>query len=188
MTYIAVADILIHRESAACAVFRCARGYRKHMNDQASRSSSDLLTWTACFCNNVRRADRALTRYYDSVLAAAGVRGTQLVALLTLADHGPLSMVRLGEELSIDHTTLSRNLRPLAAHGWIRVRTGKDRRTRTVALTAAGGRAARAAVPLWVTAQSRLIERFGDAESRSLLAQLSNLQKTVRALTESAEN
>ena len=158
------------------------------MNDQASQSSSDLLTRTACFCNSVRRADRALRRYYDGVLAPAGVRGTQLIALLTLDEHGPLSIVRLGEELSIDHTTLSRNLRPLAARGWIRVRTGKDRRTRAVALTAAGGRVARAAVPLWRLAQSRLIERFGDAESRNLLAQLAKLRRTVNALSENAEN
>ena len=158
------------------------------MTDLASRSSCDLLTRTACICNNIRRADRALTRYYDSVLAPAGVRGTQLIALLALDEHGPLSMVRLGEELSIDRTTLSRNLHPLAARGWIRVRTGRDRRTRAVALTAAGGRVARAAVPLWGLAQSRVIERFGDAESRNLLAQLAKLRKTVNALSENAKN
>ena len=101
-----------------------------------------------CVCGRLRRAARALTQLYDDLMAPAGLRVTQFSLLRTLAARGPQRMSALAAAALLDRTALSRTLEPLAGQGLVRIATGRDARTREVALTRAG---AQAGDDLWVS-------------------------------------
>jgi DNA-binding MarR family transcriptional regulator len=74
---------------------------------------------------------------------------------------GPTAINQLADRLVMDRTTLTRNLRLLTGHGWVRINSGEDRRTRIVALTAAGEGALMRALPLWKQAQAHMVGGMG---------------------------
>jgi DNA-binding MarR family transcriptional regulator len=82
-----------------------------------------------------------------------GLRNTQFTLLATLAQTGPLAMTRLAAFLSLERTTLTRNLKPLLRDGLVESRAEKDGRVRKIAITARGEAKARTAFPLWKKAQ-----------------------------------
>ena len=77
-------------------------------------------------------------------------------------------MTELAELMAMDRTTLTRNLRPLEKEALAAVTPGADRRTRSVALTAAGRSRLEQALPAWRQAQAYMAEQLGAAQWRSL--------------------
>src|SRR5262249_6316786 len=136
-----------------------------------------------CACFNLRKAARAVTQLYDAALAPSGVRATQFSVLvaLALADGAPLS--RVADALVMDRTTLTRNLRPLARRGWVRIEPGEDRRERNLSLTRSGRAALERALPLWQQVQARLHERRGDPRGDGRGPALPGLGATAREET-----
>ena len=126
----------------------------------------------ACTCAALRQAARAVTQLYDGALRPAGLKATQFTLLATLAQTGGLPLTRLAAALVMDRTTLTRNLKPLLAKGLVRVDHGEDQRVRRIALTEAGKGALERAIPLWRTAQSRLVDALGPARWSGVLADL----------------
>lgn len=133
-----------------------------------------------CTCFNLRKAARAVTQYYDAALQPSGIKATQFSVLSVAKRLGPVLVGRLAEELVMDRTTLTRNLRPLERHGLIRLEPGHDRRSRMVVLTPAGRAALRAARPPWRRAQDRMVEDLGRREWAELLRNLSDTVSAVR--------
>jgi DNA-binding MarR family transcriptional regulator len=70
----------------------------------------------------------------------------------------------------VERTTLTRNLRPLLARGWVTETATGDRRVRLLAITKRGVAAARAALPHWREAQKTLARRLGPGAIRALAA------------------
>ncbi len=66
-----------------------------------------------CACANLRRADRAVSQFYDAALRPSGLRITQFTLLQALTLASGISQKQLGELLQIDSTTLTRTLAPL---------------------------------------------------------------------------
>ena len=93
---------------------------------------------TPCLCNALRQASRAVSRLYDEELRGVGLRTTQYSLLHILARAGQVRQGDLGGLTRLEETTLTRNLRPLVAAGWVSVRSGDDRREKLVTITAAG--------------------------------------------------
>src|ERR1700689_5657571 len=114
-----------------------------------------------CACANLRRADRVVTRYYDSVLRPSGLHATQFTLLQALNDASEISQKQLAELLEIDSTTLTRTLAPLRRKGWLRSEAGADRRELRLSLTAAGKREYKRALPYWQSAQNGLEQALG---------------------------
>jgi DNA-binding MarR family transcriptional regulator len=108
----------------------------------------------ACHCYALRRAARLVTQHYDRLMRPSGLRTTQFTLLVTLAEAGPMPMTRLAGRLGLERTSLTRNLKPLDAKGWVVVAADADRRVHTVAITASGRAKARAALPHWRKAQA----------------------------------
>ena len=111
---------------------------------------------TPCFCNALRQASRAVSRLYDEELRGVGLRTTQLSLLLQLARAGQVRQGDLGGLAHLEETTLTRNLRPLVAAGWVSVRSGDDRREKLVRITEAGTAKLAEARPAWERAQARM--------------------------------
>jgi DNA-binding MarR family transcriptional regulator len=130
---------------------------------------------TACVCNNLRRASRAATNYYDGLFAQTGdlhLRVSQCTILVVLYLTGPQTINALAEKLALDRTTLTRNLKPLAQDGLLTIASGNDQRTRVVMLTAQGEEALLRVLPLWEEAQAHMIAGMGHEQVAALLAQL----------------
>lgn len=119
----------------------------------------------ACLGSALRRANRAVAQYYETAFRGSGMRATQFTILVTLTQTGALTMSQLAERLGLERTTLTRNLRPLESHGWVRAASDEaDLRRRRVELTAAGRAAAARALPAWRRAQAGVgpvLARFG---------------------------
>lgn len=114
-----------------------------------------------CTCARLRKLSRRVTREYDVHLARAGVKTTQY-SLLTNAARSPRTLTDLAAEMGMDRTTLTRNLHPLIAKGWVRLAVGDDPRSRIVELTPAGQATRKAAAAQWKKAQDKLQAALGE--------------------------
>ena len=115
-----------------------------------------------CTCARLRKLTRRLTRIYDAHLAAQAIKVTQY-SLLANAARRERTVTEFAAELEMDRSTLSRNLAPLAARGWVSISIGADPRSRSISVTAAGRRKLKAALPLWRKAQCEVEAILGAA-------------------------
>ena len=129
-----------------------------------------------CHCLNIRRASRAVTQFYDKVLAPSGLKVTQYSLLRNLELVESVSMSVLAKTMRIDRTTLNRNMKPLIKACLITVNSGADSRSRQVMLTKVGKDALLNALVLWDEAQVALEEYLGKAELDSFEKSLSKLE------------
>jgi len=82
----------------------------------------------------------------------------------------------LAKVYMLDRTALSRALDPLVAHGYVRVVSGRDARTREVTLTRAGAAALDQAAAEWKRAQAAVARRIGRDRLDTLIATLADLE------------
>ncbi|HWZ58170.1 MAG TPA: MarR family winged helix-turn-helix transcriptional regulator, partial [Gemmatimonadaceae bacterium] len=92
-----------------------------------------------CSCTALRQAARHVTQFYDAALKPAGVGLNQYSILVRLNQVGPVAIQALARHLVMDRSTLGHLLRPLMRRRLITLRVDpRDRRSRTLALSAAG--------------------------------------------------
>lgn len=115
----------------------------------------------ACHCINLRRANEAVTRYYDRHLAPCGLTVSQYSLLRNLARCEPASVSELAARVALDRTTLTRSLRPLAAAGYIEDSSPAGTRNRQLRLTPFGKKRLAKGVPLWERAQQGVEQALG---------------------------
>ena len=133
-----------------------------------------------CTCANLRKAARVVTQAYDAALQPTGLKATQFTLLATLARRGDVPLTRLADALVMDRTTLTRNLKPLARKGLIRIEHEEDQRVRRVSLTETGKRIFEEARPRWERAQSRILESLGHERLSGFLEDLAATVAVVR--------
>ena len=126
-----------------------------------------------CNCNALRRAARRISNFYDSELAASGLRATQFAILASINDVGEATASAIAERLELDRTTMGRNLRPLEREGLIRRGVSKmDGRSRAITLSKSGFEKLKSALPLWQRAQAKFERDNKAADLRKTLASL----------------
>jgi DNA-binding MarR family transcriptional regulator len=136
------------------------------------RGSPDKIDVLPKGCTNLklRQLSRAVTRHYDAYVAPLGLKNTQYSLLSHVVLLGPIRPSDLAQQMRLDASTLTRNLQPLLAQGWIELGAGEDARSRLVSATDAG-RAKRAeAQKAWKHAQLALNERLGPTRVTALHA------------------
>ncbi len=125
-----------------------------------------------CSCHRLRKLTRLMTLRYDHALAPAGVNVNQY-AILRRAKNAPRSISALAGELGMDRTTLSRDLKPMVAEGWVQLQADPDdARQRLIEVTAAGLAVIERAQPLWADTQARIELLMGQDEVGRLHAAL----------------
>lgn len=134
-----------------------------------------------CTCFKLRRLTRRVTQHYDRELAPAGLRVTQFSLLSALAARGEVPMSELADMLDLDRTTLTRNVAPLEARGYLEIVAGRDARSRAAQITAAGRAARENALPHWRRAQTALTDLLGASRVASLHALLDTSLDAVRS-------
>lgn len=136
-------------------------------------------------CTNfkLRRLTRRVSQHYDHLVAAAGLKTTQYSMLSHIVQLGPIRPGELALQMDMDASTLTRNLQPLVAQGWVALGEGSDARSRSVTATAAGRAKRSEAQREWKRAQLALNERLGVAKVAQLHALLDDC---LAALNDSA--
>ena len=125
-------------------------------------------------CTNLklRRLDRVVTRHYDAYIAATGLKNTQYSLLSHAVLLGPIRPSDLARQMGLDASTLTRNLQPLVAQGWLQQGPGKDARSRLVEATQEGRLKRLEAQRAWKQAQLALNGRLGGSRIAALHALL----------------
>ena len=114
-------------------------------------------------CTNLklRRLARRVTQLYDIELADAGLKTTQYSLLSHVLRLGPVRPGDLAQAMTLDASTLTRNLKPLLAAGWVELAAGPDGRTRSVTITATGRDKQAEGQRRWRVAQDGINQRLG---------------------------
>src|SRR5437763_13915408 len=107
--------------------------------DNATTSSIDTISRT-CIAVRLRLLNRVVTNLYDDALRPLGLRVSQLNILIVTAKLGLARPAQVCDILQLDASTLSRNVKPLQAHGWLEVVPDEDARARPSRLPPQGQR------------------------------------------------
>jgi DNA-binding MarR family transcriptional regulator len=135
----------------------------------------------SCACLRFRKASRSVTQLYDQFLAPSGLRANQLVVLLTAYTFNSSNLRKLADELAMDRSTLTRNLKPLISQRLLRTVPGEGRgRSRTVEVTTRGKRKLMSAAPYWQQAQESMCHRMGRDRIRRMVQDLMTVTKNIR--------
>jgi DNA-binding MarR family transcriptional regulator len=114
-------------------------------------------------CTNlkVRQLMRRVAQHFDAEVGKSGLRGTQYSLLSHVTKLGPIRPVDLASLMKVDASTLSRNLKPLVAQGWITLEAGADARSRLIHATEAGREKRHEAQRRWRVAQEGVNAALG---------------------------
>lgn len=114
-------------------------------------------------CTNLklRQIARKVTRHYDAEVVASGLKTTQYSLLSHVVTLGPLRPSDLAAHMGLEPSTLTRNLQPLIAAGYIELGPGENARSRLVSATTAGKAKRTEAQKAWKHAQTALNDRLG---------------------------
>jgi DNA-binding MarR family transcriptional regulator len=120
-----------------------------------------------CTHFRLRQLVRRVSQLYDSELGRAGLKTTQYSLLSSVQHLGPIRPGDLASAMTMDASTLTRNLKPMVAAGWLALSAGEDGRSRLVSITPAGRSKRTEAQRRWKVAQRRLNRQLGvDAVAR----------------------
>ncbi|MEO8122058.1 MAG: MarR family winged helix-turn-helix transcriptional regulator [Rhodoferax sp.] len=130
----------------------------------ANTLSSSIATATSlqgCTNLKLRQLTRRITQHYDTELAQVGLKTTQYSLLSHVLKLGPIRPGDLALAMKMDASTLTRNLKPLLAAGWVQLAEGVDGRSRLVTVTDAGREKRQEAQRHWKAAQTSLNRLLG---------------------------
>jgi DNA-binding MarR family transcriptional regulator len=126
------------------------------------------LLFGQCSAYKTRQLARKVNAHYDAYMADCGLKMTQFALLGFVGRFGPLQSSELAQHMELSASTLSRNVQPLIAQGWLVMGEGVNARSRLLALTPEGNSLCRRAYKRWQQAQADLKERLGTTEVGAL--------------------
>ena len=122
---------------------------------------SEVVKPVGCTNLKLRQLMRSVARHYDLEVGKTGLRGTQYSLLSYVCKLGPIRPGELARAMKIDPSTLTRNLQPLVAGGWVELAAGSDGRSRLITVTLAGRDKRAEAQRRWKVAQDGINSVLG---------------------------
>jgi len=121
-------------------------------------------------CTNfkLRQLVRRVSQHYDAEVGKAGLKTTQFSLLSHVLRLGPIRPGALAAAMTMDASTLTRNLKPMLTAGWLQMSAGDDGRSRLVHITDAGRVKRAEAQRHWKAAQEGLNQVLGVQRVRAL--------------------
>ncbi len=129
---------------------------------------SPLAPPRGCTHFQLRQLSRQVGLVFDAELAAVGLKTTQYSLLSSVLKLGPVRPADLALAMKMEPSTLTRNLKPLIAGGWVRMQPGTDGRSRLVSVTKAGRVLREQAQRQWRAAQDQLNHKLGSQRVAAL--------------------
>lgn len=136
-------------------------------------------------CTNLklRQLMRRVAQVYDVEVGKCGLKGTQYSLLSHVVLLGPLRPGDLAAAMKVTPSTLSRNLQPMVAAGWLEMAAGEDARSRLVLATAAGKDKRVEAQRRWKTAQIAINAALGAQNVVALHALIDDAMHRLAPIT-----
>lgn len=137
-------------------------------------------------CTNLklRQLSRRVSRLYDEAMETTGLKGTQYSLLSHVILMEPVRPSDLAARLALDASTLTRNLQPLVAQGWVEIGAGNDGRSRLVSSTEAGRAKRQQGQRAWKQAQTSINACLGNEQVVALHALLDDCAARLEAAAE----
>ena len=120
-----------------------------------------------CVGARIRTLNRKISRVYDEAIRPHGIKFSQMNIVTVVGAYGPIQPVEVGRMLSLEKSTLSRNVALMEANGWIEVLPG-DGNTQLLRATREGRNLLKAAAPSWREAQARGKNMLGSESAAEL--------------------
>ena len=141
-------------------------------------------------CTNfkLRQLARRVSQLYDAEVGKAGLKTTQYSLLSHVLRLGPIRPGELAAVMTMDASTLTRNLQPMVAAGWLELAPGDDARSRSVRITPAGRDKRAEAQRHWKAAQENLNRLLGGDSVHALHALLDESLERLAPLTHGAHD
>lgn len=114
-----------------------------------------------CTHFKLRQLMRRVAQFYDGEVGKTGLKTTQYSLLSHVLRLGPIRPGDLADAMTLDASTLTRNLKPLVEAGWLTQSAGSDARSRLITITQAGRHKRREAQRHWKVAQDELNATLG---------------------------
>ncbi|MCZ6836034.1 MAG: MarR family winged helix-turn-helix transcriptional regulator [Planctomycetota bacterium] len=128
---------------------------------------ADLIA-SECLGYRIRLLSRTLSGIYDTALRPLGLTAGQLNILVAIAKLGPVSSSEVSKRLSMEKSTVSRNLDRMKSHGWIKATPGATGNTHLLSVSPVGHRLLGKALPLWKEAQFEAKTLLGQRGAKSI--------------------
>ncbi len=123
-----------------------------------------------CLLTRARQVSRVLTSVYDEALRPFGIEAPQFSLLVLIGEFGPISRSDLGRRNHHERSTLTRNLQPLIAQGWVAEGIpASDGRSRPLSLTHEGRALLKNAASAWSAAQHYTTRLLGEDGAHELM-------------------
>jgi DNA-binding MarR family transcriptional regulator len=141
-------------------------------------------------CTNfkLRQLVRRVSQLYDAEVAKAGLKTTQYSLLSHVLRLGPIRPGDLALAMTLDASTLTRNLKPMIDAGWLTLSAGEDGRSRLVHITDSGRDKRAEAQRHWKAAQEGLNQLLGVERVLALHALVDDSLNLLAPLAEGAEH
>lgn len=124
-------------------------------------ATQDMIKPQGCTNFKLRALMRRVAQHYDTEMGKIGLKTTQYSLLSHVLKLGPIRPGELAQAMTVDASTLTRNLKPLVDAGWIEISAGSDGRSRTVTITDAGRDKRHEAQRRWKAAQESINALLG---------------------------
>lgn len=141
----------------------------------------NLLSPVNCTSLRIRQFSRLVARFYDAEMARAGIKTSQFSLLTAIANRGPIASGLLAQRMVMSASTLTRNLSPLIANGWVERLSAEDGRSKMVVITHAGRAKQLEAQSCWTDAQTRLNTTVGIGKVHALQTLIEDFSASLKA-------
>lgn len=128
-----------------------------------------------CIGARVRLLSRAISRIYDDMIRPHGIKFSQLNILTVVTLRGPIQQMEVGRILSLEKSTLSRNVTLMESKGWLQSQSGEGK-NRFLGVTPKGRELLVNAAPDWAKAQAQVTAMLGTQTAVELRQAADQLQ------------
>lgn len=127
----------------------------------------------ACVCLHLQRAARAVARRFDAAFRPFDLTNGQFSLLMSLHRRDAATLGIVASALAMDRTTLTAAVKPLARRGLVQLCVDeRDKRSRRLALTAAGRALLAEALPVWRKTHAAIERQLGRSSPDRLRSDL----------------
>ncbi len=114
-----------------------------------------------CFAVRLRKLNRVVSALYDESLRPFGITIAQFNLLIAIGARGQSSPSQLVNSLSLEKSTVSRNIEKMRKNNWICFISAEDKRSHLLALTPEGESILKKTIPAWNSAQKKAEKTLG---------------------------
>ncbi len=115
-----------------------------------------------CMAVRIRKLNRMITSIYDDCFREYGLTVAQFNLLVSIGSFDAVTPKKIGEILSLEKSSLSRNIEKMRSKGWVTSLPGDDLRSHKLSLTPAGRALLKKAKPAWDEAQQKSKKMLGN--------------------------